>query len=105
MQFFARTLNPQPNPQNAMSYTTSANFGSPRGSVKSLKSLLSRQRSRVRVSSSPPFQIKHLQKWRCSSVGTKRYQIGTSSNAANSLLLRPRTFSLIDASAASLLLY
>jgi hypothetical protein len=32
--------NPQPNPQNAMSYTTSANFGSPRGSVKSLKSLI-----------------------------------------------------------------
>jgi len=32
--------NPQPNPQNAMPYTTSANFGSPRGSVKSLKSLI-----------------------------------------------------------------
>ena len=33
-------LNPQSNPQKAMSYTTSANFGSPRGSVKSLKSLI-----------------------------------------------------------------
>ncbi len=29
-------LNPQLNPQNAMSSTTSANFGSPRGSCKSL---------------------------------------------------------------------
>jgi hypothetical protein len=36
----AHIANPQPNPQDAMSYTTSANFGSPRGSVKSLKSLI-----------------------------------------------------------------
>ena len=36
----AEFSNPQPNPQNMMSYTTSANFGSPRGSVKSLKSLI-----------------------------------------------------------------
>ena len=36
--------NPQSNPQNAMSYTTSANFGSPRGSVKSLKSLSTQRR-------------------------------------------------------------
>jgi hypothetical protein len=36
-----RVLNPQPNPQILMSYATSANFGSPRGSVKSLKSLIS----------------------------------------------------------------
>jgi hypothetical protein len=35
--------NPQPNPQNAMSYTTSANFGSPRGSVKSLKTLFTQR--------------------------------------------------------------
>ena len=33
-------FNPQSNPQNAMSYTTSANFGSPRGSVNALKSLV-----------------------------------------------------------------
>src|SRR5258708_8486872 len=30
-------LNPQPNPQNAMSYTTSAYFGSPRGLVSCCK--------------------------------------------------------------------
>src|SRR5882762_1905045 len=30
-------LNPQPNPQNAMSYTTSAYFGSPRGFVSFCK--------------------------------------------------------------------
>ena len=36
-------LNPQPNPQILMSYTTSANFGSPRGSVKSLKSLITQR--------------------------------------------------------------
>jgi hypothetical protein len=29
--------NPQPNPQNSMSYTTSANFGSPRGLVSCCK--------------------------------------------------------------------
>ena len=40
---------------------------------------LSRQRPRVRVPSSPPFQIKHLEKWRHSGVGTKRYQKGTNS--------------------------
>jgi hypothetical protein len=39
---------------------------------------LSRQRPRVRVPSSPPFQIKHLQKWPHPGVGTKRYQKGTS---------------------------
>ena len=33
-------LHPQPDPQMLMSYTTSANFGSPRGSVNSLKSLI-----------------------------------------------------------------
>ena len=36
----AEFSNPQPNPRNMMSYTTSANFGSPRGSVKWLKSLI-----------------------------------------------------------------
>ena len=44
---------------------------------------LSRQRPRVRVPSSPPFQIKHLGKWRHSGVGTKRYQKGTNSKAGN----------------------
>src|ERR1700733_5903560 len=46
--------------------------------------LLSRQRPRVRAPSPPPFQIKHLQKWRHPGVGTKRYQIGTSVSAENS---------------------
>ena len=43
---------------------------------------LSRQRPRVRVPSSPPFQIRHLRKWRHPGIGTKRYQIGTSSNCS-----------------------
>src|SRR5713101_7038201 len=37
-------------------------------------SVLSRQRSRVRVSSSPPFLIKHLRLWKNFRVGTKRYK-------------------------------
>ena len=58
-----------------MSYTTSANFGSPRGSVKSLKSvipLLSRQRPQVRVPSSPPFIPKQLGDFHSTIQGTKR---------------------------------
>ena len=45
---------------------------------------LSRQRSRVRVSSSPPFPFKHLQKRLHPGVGTKRDQKGIVST-------RPRT--------------
>ena len=55
-------------------------------SISYISLLLSRQRPRVRVPSSPPFQIRHLQKWRHPGVGTKRYQIGTSLNAENSAL-------------------
>ena len=51
-------LNPQPNPQIAMSYMTFANFGSLRVHVSRCKTIihstLSRQRPRVRVPSTPP---------------------------------------------------
>src|SRR5215471_6421103 len=41
------------------------------------KRLLSRQRPRVRVPSSPPFFLKHLPKALQFRVGTKRHKIGT----------------------------
>jgi len=66
--------------------------GSPRWEYKALKIRTprrSRPRPRVRVPSTPPFQIKHLQKWRHPGVGTKRYQRGTSLNGVNSGLVRP----------------
>jgi hypothetical protein len=42
--------------------------------VRRHRLILSRQRSRVRVSSSPPFLIKHLRLWNNFRVGTKRYK-------------------------------
>ena len=41
--FFAEIPNPQPNPQILMSCATYGHFGSPRGSVKSLKSLITQR--------------------------------------------------------------
>ena len=55
--------NPQSNPQNAMSYATSANFGSPRGLVSCCKSY-SRSAVTAEVASSslvvPAILFKHL---------------------------------------------
>jgi len=44
-------------------------------SISYISQGLSRQRSRVRVSSSPPFLIKHLRQWKNFRVGTKRYKL------------------------------
>ena len=55
--------------------TPYATLGSPRSFVSCCK--LSRQRSRVRVSSSPPFLFKNLPKVLYFSAGTKRHKIGT----------------------------
>jgi hypothetical protein len=45
--------------------------------VKPIPAALSRQRLQVRVSSSPPFQIKNLHEVLCFRLGTKRHKIGT----------------------------
>jgi len=57
-------LNPQPNPQNAMSCTTSAYFGSPRGVVSCCKSYPGKTVTAEAAGSSPvvpAILFKHLQ--------------------------------------------
>jgi hypothetical protein len=56
--------------------------------------MLSRQRSRVRVSSSPPFLIKHLRLWKNFRVGTKRYKF-RAQLPYNNVYVQPRPRGLI----------
>src|SRR5229473_2232378 len=74
-------LNPQPNPQNAMSYTTSAYFGSPRGLVSCCKTYPSKTVTAEVASSSlvvPAILFNSLDGMANSPLGASRGQLAPS---------------------------
>src|SRR5713226_9176141 len=96
-------LNPQPNPQNAMSYTTSAYFGSPRGLVSCCKTYPSKTVTAEVASSSlvvPAILLNGLQRTPKTDLGpfgsNKRFRICRFAVPPHPNNREKRTFRLVD---------